>query len=114
MAAQAAAAVLLSDGAHDGPVTLTAAGAPTFAEVAAIATDLSGRPVACEVVDPETWVADQVAAGRPEPVARFTLGIFLAAAGGFFAGTDPLLGQLLGREPATVREVLAPPAGTRG
>ena len=60
------------------------------------------------------FVADQVAAGRPEPVARFTLGIYLAAAGGYLAGTDPLLGRLLGREPAGVREVLAQPVAPRG
>ena len=113
-AAEAAATVLLAEGEHDGPVTLTAPDAPTFAEVAATAAELTGRPTTCEVVDPEAWVADQVAAGRPEPVARFTLGIYLAAAGGFFASTDPLLGRLLGREPAGVREVLAQPVAPRG
>ena len=106
-AAQAAAVVLLSEGRYDGPTTLTAGAAPTFAEVAAIASDLSGRTITREVVDPEEWVAAQVAAGRPEPVARFTLGMYQAAAGGYFAGTDPLLGELLGREPQSVRDVLA-------
>lgn len=106
-AAAAAAVVLLADGAYDGPVTLTAPDAPTFADVATIASELTGRQVTREVVDPESWVAEQVAAGRPEPAARFALGIYLAAAGGFFAGTDPLLGRLLGREPSGVREVLA-------
>lgn len=113
-AAEAAAVVLLADGAHDGPVTLTAAQAPTFADVAGLASELTGRRTTCEVVDAEAWVADQVAAGRPEPVARFTLGIYLAAAGGFFAGTDPLLGRLLGRDPVGVREVLADPGAGRG
>jgi hypothetical protein len=32
--------------------------------------------------------------------------MFDAAAGGWFAGVDPLLGQLLGRSPATVRDAL--------
>jgi NAD(P)H dehydrogenase (quinone) len=35
------------------------------------------------------------------------LGMYQAAAGGFFAGTDPLLGELLGREPRSVRDLLA-------
>jgi NAD(P)H dehydrogenase (quinone) len=35
------------------------------------------------------------------------LGMFQAAQGGFFAGVDPLLTQLLGREPHTVRDVLS-------
>lgn len=106
-AAEAAALVLLADGAHEGPLTLTASAAPTFAQVAALAADVDGRPVAFEVVDPEVWVAAQVAAGRPEPVARFTLGMFAAAEQGFFAGVDPLLGDLLGRAPRTVRDLLA-------
>jgi NAD(P)H dehydrogenase (quinone) len=105
--AEAAAVVLASGGAHDGPVTLTAGAAPTFAEIAATAAELTGRPVECGVVDPEEWVADQVAAGQAEFLARFTLGIYQAAGQGFFAGTDPLLGELLGREPRTVRDLLA-------
>ncbi len=108
-AAEAAAAVLASDGAYDGPTTLTANAAPTFADVARIASELTGRPVERVVVDPDEWVAAQLSAGRPEAVARFTLGMYQAAAAGFFAGTDPLLATLLGREPRTVREVLAEP-----
>ena len=79
----------------------------TFADAAAIGSDLAGRPVECVVVDQDRWVADQVAAGQPEFMARFTLGIYQAAQQGFFAGVDPLLGQLLGREPRTVRDLLA-------
>ena len=106
-AGEAAAVVLTSGTPPEGPVTLTASAAPTFAEVAEIASELTGRAVGVDVVDPEEWVAAQVAAGRPEPVARFTLGFHRAAAAGFFAGVDPLLGNLLGREPRTVRDVLA-------
>lgn len=108
-AAEAAAVILASDSAHDGPTTLTAGAAPTFEEVAAVASELSGRPIGYEVVDPAEWVAAQVGAGRPEFVARFTLGMYEAARDGFFAGTDPLLAELLGREPRTVRDVLAEP-----
>lgn len=108
-AAEAAAVILASDGAYDGPTTLTASAAPTFADVARIASELTGRPVERVVVDPDEWVAAQLAAGRPEAVARFTLGMYQAAAAGFFAGTDPLLATLLGREPRTVRDVLAEP-----
>ncbi|RAJ44622.1 putative NAD(P)-binding protein [Kitasatospora sp. SolWspMP-SS2h] len=92
---------------YDGPVTLTAAAAPTFHQVADLAAELSGRPVRCVAVDPEEWVATQVASGTPEFMARFTLGIYQAAAQGRFAGTDPLLSALLAREPRTVRDLLA-------
>jgi len=108
-AAEAAAVVLASDGGYEGPVTLTASAAPTFSEVAAVASELTGRRVERVVVDPDTWLAGQVGAGRPEFVARFTLGMYQAAAGGFFAGVDPLLATLLGREPRSVRDLLAEP-----
>jgi NAD(P)H dehydrogenase (quinone) len=109
-AAEAAAAVLDSDGVHDGPTTLTAGTAPTFADIAAIASELTGRPIELAVLDQDEWVAAQVAAGQKELMARFTLGLYRAAHDGFFAGVDPLLGTLLGREPRTVRELLAQPA----
>ena len=106
-AAEAAAAVLLSAGRFDGPVTLTATAAPTFAEVADQAAEVAGRPGGLAVVGEEAWLDAQRAAGQPDPVAQFTLGIHRAAAQGLFAGTDPLLAELLGREPRTVRDQLA-------
>lgn len=109
-AAEAAAAILASDGAYDGPVTLTATAAPTFGDVAAVASEVGGRTIALDVVDPDEWLAAQVAGGQPEPMARFLLGMFEAARDGFFAGTDPLLATLLGRAPRTVRDALAEPA----
>jgi NAD(P)H dehydrogenase (quinone) len=110
-AAEAAALIIAAGGAHDGPVTLTASAAPTFGEIAEIAAEVSNRPVDLEVIEPDAWVANQIAAGQPEFVARFTAGMYLAAQGGYFAGTDPLLRELLGREPRTVREELAAPTG---
>ncbi|GGG19833.1 NmrA family transcriptional regulator [Rhodococcoides trifolii] len=105
--AEVAAVVLASDATYDGPITITAGTAPTVEDLAAMATDLVGRRVESVVVDPDRWVADRMADGMPAGAARFTLGIFEAANGGFFAGTDPLLTQLLGRDPRPVREVLA-------
>ncbi len=99
-AAEAAAVIIASNGAYDGPITITANAAPTFAE---IASDL----VTYDLVDPEQWLAGRIAQGQPEFMARFLLGMYQAAEQGFFAGTDPLLGKLLGREPKTVREVLS-------
>jgi NAD(P)H dehydrogenase (quinone) len=106
-AAEAAATILVSDGGYDGPTTLTASAAPTFEEIAVMASELTGRTIERSVIDREEWVAAQVAGGQPELVARFTLGMYEAADRGFFAGVDPLLGDLLGREPLTAREVLA-------
>ncbi|MEU7867177.1 NAD(P)H-binding protein [Dactylosporangium sp. NPDC049140] len=105
-AAEAAAVILVSGGAYDGPVTLTAPAAPTFAELAEVASELSGRTIRFQAMDESDWVAAQAAAGRPEPMTRFLLGFYQAARGGFFAGVDPLLGELLGRQPQDVRAAL--------
>jgi NAD(P)H dehydrogenase (quinone) len=107
--AEAAAIILASDGAYDGPVTLTASAALTFGEIAAIASDLGGSAVAHVVVDHDEWIATQVAAGTPEFLARFTLGIFLGAEAGKLAGVDPLLATLLEREPRTALQALTDP-----
>jgi NAD(P)H dehydrogenase (quinone) len=109
-AAEAAAVVIASNGAFDGPITLTAGAAPTFGDIATIASELSGQRVERVMIDDDEWVAAQVAAGQPEFLARFLLGMYQAAQQGFFAGVDPLLGALLGREPRTVRDVLRQPA----
>ncbi len=106
-AAEAAAVILASNGAYDGPTTLTANAAPTFEDVAQVASELAGRTIERVVMDPDEWVAAQVAAGQQEFRVRFLLGMYQAAEQGFFAGVDPLLGELLGREPRTVRDVLA-------
>lgn len=105
--AEAAAVILASGREYDGPVTLTASAAPTFDEIAAIASGLTGRDIQRVVMDDEEWVAAQIAHGTPEPVARLLLGFFQAARQGRFAEVNPLLGELLGREPRTVRDLLA-------
>jgi NAD(P)H dehydrogenase (quinone) len=108
-AAEAAAVILTSDGAYEGPTTLTASSAPTFEDIAGIASEITGRDVTSVVIDQDEWVASRVAAGQQEPAARFVLGMYQAAHKGYFAGVDPLLGTLLGREPRTVRDLLTQP-----
>ena len=73
-------------------------------------SELAGREIGLEVSGEDAWVAAQVLAGREEFMARFILGMYQAAHEGFFAGVDPLLGKLLGREPLTVRDLLKAPA----
>ena len=114
-AAEAAALILASHdaghGAYDGPVTLTASAAPAFGDVAQIAGDVTGHSVRLQVLEPDAWIAAQTAAGQSEFAARFTLGMYQAAHAGFFAGVDPALKALLGREPRTVRDQLEAPSG---
>jgi NAD(P)H dehydrogenase (quinone) len=102
-------------GAYDGPVTLTAAAAPTFGDIAALASELTGRPIGFTVMDEQEWVDAQVAAGQPEIMARFMLGRYQAAQADYFAGVGPPLETLLGREPQTVSDLLSGPvAGSQG
>jgi NAD(P)H dehydrogenase (quinone) len=108
-AAEAAAAILVSDGDYDGPTTLTATTALTFEDIASIASELSGRAIGFAVMDQDEWVASQVAAGQKEFRARFMLGMYQAAHEGRFAGVDPLLRSLLGHEPRTLRDLLSQP-----
>ena len=105
--AEAAAVILAGERHFDGPVTLTASAAVTFDEIARIASQLTGRDIRRVVVDDDKWVAEQVAHGTPEVMARFLLGFYQAARERRFAGVDPLLGDLLGRQPRTVRDLLA-------
>jgi NAD(P)H dehydrogenase (quinone) len=109
--AEAAAVILAGERHFDGPVTLTASAAVTFDDIAGIAAELTGRDIRRVVVDDENWVAEQVAQGTPEPMARFMLGFYQAAREGRFADVDPLLGELLGRQPRTVRDLLAERTG---
>ncbi|MGA5319217.1 NmrA family NAD(P)-binding protein [Streptomyces seoulensis] len=101
-AAEAAAVILAGDRGFDGPVTLTAREAVTFDDVAALASRSTGREITRVTLDDEEWIAAKVAAGTPEAMARMTLTTCQAAREGRFAGVDPLLAELLGREPRTV------------
>lgn len=112
--AEAAAVILASDGAYDGPTTLTATAAPTFEDLAVVASEITGSSVERKVVGAEEWLAAQVAHGMPEVRARFVLGFFQAAQRGDFGGVDPLLGKLLDREPRTARDQLTRPAASSG
>ena len=105
--AEAAAVILAGERHFDGLVTLTASAAVTFDEIAGIASGLTGRDIRRVVLDDDKWVAEQVAQGHPEMMARFLLGFYQAAREGRFADVDPLLGELLGRQPRTVRDLLA-------
>ncbi|MFH9573919.1 NAD(P)H-binding protein [Streptomyces sp. NPDC017454] len=105
--AEATAVVLAGDRPFDGPVTLTAPTALTFDDLTEIASDLTGRTIERVVLDDEQWVTDQITTGVPEQMARLMLTWYQAARAGCFAEADPLLADLLGREPRTAADRLA-------
>ena len=106
--AEADAIVLTEEGRLDGITpALTAPEAFTMADLAAIASELTGREIKRVVVSDEKWREATVAQGVPAPMAELLLGAYRASRRGDFAAIDPTLETLLGRRPKTMRDVLA-------
>lgn len=106
--AEADAAILASDGAWDGITPpLTAAQAITMAELAALASEVTGREVRHVTISDDEWREAKIAAGTPAMFADMLLGTFRAARRGDFVATAPALETLLGRASKTMRDVLS-------
>ena len=98
--ADAAAIILRDEGRFEGatpPLTGSAA-----VDLAGLAAEVIGRPIRRTVLTDA-----QYREALPELVAEMLLGLFAASRAGEFAAVDPTLGELLGRPPLTVRDVLA-------
>lgn len=105
--AEADAIVLADEGRLDGITPpLTATEAFTMAELAVIASEVTGREFKRVTVTDEEWRDATVAQGAPAPMVDMLLGFYRAARRGDFAAVDPTLGQLLGRTPMSMRDVL--------
>ncbi len=106
--AAAAVAVLLEPGLlPDGPSpALTASAMLDFAEIAHMAAEILGKPIAREVVSDEAYQETLVAQGMPEVYTGLLLSLYTAARAGEFAVVDPTLERLIGRKPTTMRQVL--------
>ena len=106
--AEADAVILAGNDGIDGITpSLTATEAVTMADIAAIASEVGGRDVRYVAVADEEWRDARVSAGMPPFYADMLLGTFRAARRGDFAAVGPTLGQLLGRPPRGLRDVLA-------
>ncbi|MFJ8822532.1 NAD(P)H-binding protein [Streptomyces sp. NPDC102467] len=105
--AEAAALVLADEGRFDGPSpALTGADSLDLADVAALASDIAGRPVERVVVPDEEYRAGLLAHGVPAEQADLLLGLFEASRQGEFAAVDPALASLTGHAPTPLRDVL--------
>ena len=106
--AEADAILLAEEGRLDGVTPpLTAPEAFTMADLAAVASELTGREIKRVTVSDDEWREAKVAQGVPAPMAEMLLGTYRAARRGDFAVVDPTLEALLGRRPRTMRDVLA-------
>ena len=77
-----------------------------MAQLAVIASEVTGREVCHTTVTDEEWRDAKIAGGMPAMYADMLLGTFRAARNGDFAATHPALGILLGRPARTMRDVL--------
>jgi NAD(P)H dehydrogenase (quinone) len=105
--AAAAAAVLTTDG-HDGKAyDITSADALDAADVAALFSELSGRPVEPVYLSDDEWIAAMVEhAGMPAPLAQVIATFGIAARQGYLGAVSTTVAELTGREPASVRAVV--------
>jgi NAD(P)H dehydrogenase (quinone) len=106
--AAAAAAVLATEG-HEGRIyDITGAESLSPADVAALYSDLGGRPVGVVQVDDEAYIAGLVEhAGLPRPVAEVFASFGTGARQGYSAPVSDTVLRLTGRAPRSVRDVLA-------
>jgi NAD(P)H dehydrogenase (quinone) len=77
-----------------------------MAELAALASELTGRDIKHVTVTDVQWRTTKLAQGMPAQFVDIMLGTYRAMRRGDFAAVDPTLAQLLGRRPDTMREVL--------
>ncbi len=109
--AQAAAAALA---AHGEPTdtsnktwNITGPAVVTYAELAKLAAELTGRPVTYVSVDAAERTAQLIAVGTPEPIAKMLVSGQLAVAQGKMGTATTAVKELTGREPMSVRAFLS-------
>jgi NAD(P)H dehydrogenase (quinone) len=105
--AQAAAAALASTETSNKTWNITGPELVTYTELAKLAGELTGRPVTFEAVTPEERVAQLVAMGTPEFIAKLLVSSQLAIAQGKMGTPTTAVKELTGREPGSVRAFLS-------
>ena len=104
--AEAAAIALTEEGLDGVTPALTGSEAIDLAGVAAIASEVTGRPIRRVVVPDAEYRSGLVANGLPAPAADMLVGLFAASRDGHFARVDPTLARFIGRSPTPLRDVL--------
>ncbi len=104
--ARAAAAVLASSFEGVRRLEVTGPAVVTYHELAALAAELTGRPVAYVPLDAAAYVAGMVEAGLPEAVARLMASFDVAMQQGLFGPATDAVRELTGRAPMSVRSFL--------
>jgi NAD(P)H dehydrogenase (quinone) len=104
--ARAAAAALAASFTGKATLDITGPSAITQAELAAITSELSGRPVEYVAIDADASKKAQIAAGMPAPVAELMVSFELAGAKGQLSAASQTVQELTGTRATSVREFL--------
>jgi NAD(P)H dehydrogenase (quinone) len=105
--AEAAAAALVGDAHDDKLYDITGAEPIDATGLAALYSELSGKPVAVGDLDDDAWVR-AMSAHMPEAAARAYATIGAATRQGYAAVVSSAVEDLTGHAPRSLREVLAP------
>ena len=105
--AQAAAAALASSETGNKTWNITGPDLVTYAELAKLASELTGRLVTFEAVTPDQRVAQLIAAGTPEFIAKLLVSSQMAIAQGQMGTPATAVKELTGGDPMGVREFLS-------
>ena len=104
--AEAHAVVLSEDGHAYKDYALYGGPAVSFADIAQILSDISGKPVPFNAITEQDYVAQLMSLGLPEPAAAFILTWVQGVNAGEWDGESGDLEKLLGRKPTTPAEYL--------
>jgi NAD(P)H dehydrogenase (quinone) len=103
--AAAAAAILTTDGHEDKAYDITGPEPLDQNDVAALLSEVSGRPVEAVAVDDEAFIQGLTASGIPEPVAREIASYGKAIREGYLGEASDAVENLTGRPPRSLRQV---------
>jgi len=101
----AAAAVLTTEGHEDKAYDITGPEPLSQDDVAALLSEVSGRPVEAVAVDDEAFIQGLSASGMPEPAAREIASYGRAIREGYLREASDAVENLTGRPPRSLREV---------
>ena len=104
--AEAAAAVLTTEGHENQEYAITAEIAYSFDEIAAMIAEITGKEVQYLKPDADAYITQLVKAGVPEGDAGFFAGFGIAIGKGEFDTNRSDLAKLLGRKPLELKEFL--------
>lgn len=105
--AAAGAAILAEQGFEHAEISLNAGLSYSMDDLAAVYAEVLGKPVSYADIPMATYIDERSAAGFPPPAAAFLGQWFAAIAAGAFDAPSPVLAQLIGAPPTSLREVLA-------